>query len=308
MWFRNLTLFRFPAGAIGASDLEEALGRRPLVPCGAFDLASRGWVPPAHDERLLFTAHGQHLIALGVNQKLLPASIVNQVARERADELSAEQGYPVGRRQMRELKQRVGEELRARALTRRRVTRAWIDLANGWLGVDSASAAKSEEIVEVLRETLGSFAATRLDTERSGAAAMSAWLMLGDAPGRFTIADELELKALDQSKATIRYSRHPLEGKEIRAHLSSGKHATRLGLSWNDRVAFVLGDKLELKRIEFLAVRREEAAGTEVDAAEQFELDFVLMTGEFGQLVTDLVSALGGERAGEGEERVGVAA
>jgi len=308
MWFRNLIVYRCASSLPAAAEIENALAQRPLTPCGGFDLVSRGWIAPAEDGRLMYTAHGQHLIALGVNQKLLPASIVNQVARDRADELAAEQGYPVGRRQMRELKQRIADELRPRALTRRRVTRAWLDPANGTLCVDAASAAKAEEVVEVLRETLGSFPATRLDTERSPASVMTSWLMLGDAVGRFAIGEELELKALDQTRSVVRYAHHPLDGADVRQHVKAGKAATKLGLTWNDRLAFVLGEKLELKRIEFLDVRREETTAAEVDAAEQFELDFVLMAGELGQMLTDLIAALGGERSGEADERVEAAA
>ena len=94
----------------------------------------------------------QHLIALGVNQKLLPASIIRQVTAERAEALAQEQGLPVGRRQMRDLKMRVTEELRAKSLTRRRITRAWIDPTNGWLAVDAAGIAKAEELIETLRD------------------------------------------------------------------------------------------------------------------------------------------------------------
>src|SRR5690606_31311458 len=119
-----------------------------LQPCGAFEMFSRGWVSPSGNDRLVHTVNNQHLIALGVDQKLLPASIIRQVATERAQALEQEQGYPVGRRQMRELKMRVTEELRARALTRRHVTRAWIDPANGWFAVDAAGVARAEELVE----------------------------------------------------------------------------------------------------------------------------------------------------------------
>ena len=81
---------------------------------------------------------------------------------------------------------------------------------------------------------------------------MAAWLMLGDAPLRFVLDQDLELQAVDQTKATVRYVRHPLEGKEIQQHLNSGKFVTRLGLTWNDRVSFVLTEKLEIKRLQFL--------------------------------------------------------
>jgi recombination associated protein RdgC len=246
------------------------------------------------------TTHGQHLIALGVEQKLLPSSIVRQVAADRAKVMEEQQGFPVGRRQMRELKERVLEELRARALTRRRVTRAWIDPAHGWLVVDAAGVPRAEELIETLRDTLGSLAVQLLETERSPAAAMSAWLALGDAPLRFTIDQDLELQAADQSKATIRYTRYPLEGREIRQHLTAGMYPTRLGLTWNDRIAFVLTEKLQVKRVEFLAIDKEpqqdqSQPDQELAAQEQFEIDFMLMAGELNQLLADLGQALGGQ-------------
>ncbi len=301
MWFKNLVIYRLPADwSVAPAELEEKLAQRSLQPCGSFDMLSRGWVHSGLAQRFVHTTHGQHLIALGVEQKLLPGSIVKQVAGDRAKAIEEQQGFPVGRRQMREIRERVLEELRARALCRRRVTRAWIDPAHGWLVVDAAGAPRAEELIETLRDTLGSLAVQLLETERSPAAAMSAWLALGDAPLRFVIDQDLELQAADQSKATIRYTRYPLEAREIRQHLTAGMSATRLGLTWNDRISFVLTDKLQVKRMEFLAIDKEPAQeasqeNQQLAAQEQFEIDFLLMTGELHQLLADLGQALGAQ-------------
>lgn len=297
MLFKNLIVYRLPADwSVAPAELEEKLAQRSLQPCGTFDMQSRGWVHASAAERFVHTTHGQHLIALGVEEKLLPASIVRQVAVDRAKLLEQQQGFPVGRRQMRELKERVTEELRARALTRRRVTRAWIDPAHGWLVIDAAGSARADELTETLRDTLGSLAVQFLETERSPSMAMGAWLALGDAPLRFIIDQDLELQAADQSKATIRYARYLLEGKEIRQHLTSGMYATRLGLTWNDRISFVLTEKLQIKRLEFLAIGKEPAQDeAPLAAQEQFDIDFTLMAGELNQLLADLGQALGAQ-------------
>ena len=296
MWFKNLVIYRLPADwAVPAAQLEEQLAQRTLQPCGSFDMQSRGWVAASSTQRLVHTTNGNHLIALGVEQKLLPGSIIRQVATERAKLLEEQQGYPVGRRQMRELKERVTEELRARALTRRRVTHAWIDPKNGWFIVDAAGAPRAEELVETLRDTLGSLPVQFLETDRSPAAAMVAWLVLGDAPLRFVIDQDLELQAADQTKATVRYVRHPLEGKEIQAHIAGGKYATRLGLTWNDRISFVLTEKLQVKRLEFLNISKDQSENESMSAEDQFDIDFMLMSGELTQLLAELSEALGGE-------------
>jgi recombination associated protein RdgC len=296
MWFKNLIVYRLPAGwSLSAAELEARLERHAPQPCSPFEMLSRGWVTPTQGARLVHTVNQQHMIALGVNQKLLPASIVRQEAATRAQALAESQGFPVGRRQMRELKMRVTEELRARALTRRRTTRAWVDPAGSWCVVDAASAGKAEEVIEALRDALDRFPVQLLDTRRAPQASMADWLAQGEAPGHFTIDQDLELQSADRSKSLIRYTRHPLEGAEIRAHLSAGKHPTRLGLTWNDRIAFVLTDKLQVKRVEFLEMTRDAVDETEVDPAEQFDIDFTVMCGELGKLIGDLVQSLGGE-------------
>lgn len=295
MWFKNLIVYRLPEDwSVSATELEEKLAARSLMPCGSFDMQSKGWVFSSDLERYVHTVNGQHLIALGVDQKLLPGSIIRQVATERAKEMAKEQGYPVGRRQMRELKMRVTEELRGRALTRKTITHAWIDPTNGWLVVNASSEGKAEDLVETLRNALGSLQVTLLEMERSPSAALTAWLMLGDAPLTFTIEDELELQAADQSKPTIRYVRHPLDGKEIRAQINSGMFATRMGLTWKDRVSFVLSEKLHVKKVEFLLIEKDKSEeGSESNPAEQFDIDFTLMTGELAALLKDLAVALG---------------
>lgn len=296
MWFKNLSLYRLPADwNVSGAELEEKLAHRTLQPCSPLEMLSRGWVAPSSTGRMLHTVNQQHLIALGVDQKLLPSSIIRQEAQKRAEVLADSQGFPVGRRQMRDLKMRVGEELRARALTRRRMTRAWIDPVNGWFIVDAGSAGKAEELVEALRDLLGSFAVQFVETQRTPHTSMAAWLTHGDAPAPFGIDQDLELQTADPTKATVRYVRHALDGKEIKTHLAGGKYPTRLGLTWNGRISFVLTEKLQVKRVEFLEMTKDAADGGELDKAEQFDVDFAVMAGELAKLLDDLVQVLGGE-------------
>src|SRR5262245_46663094 len=134
MWFRNLIAYRLPAGwAADADDLESKLSQHPLQPCGGFEMESRGWIPPRDGGAFLYRSDRQWLLALGVEQKLLPRSIVREQARERADKITQRQGHPVGRKQMRDIVDKVAAELMPRALARRRVTHGWIDSENGWL-------------------------------------------------------------------------------------------------------------------------------------------------------------------------------
>jgi recombination associated protein RdgC len=125
--------------------------------------------------------------------------------------------------------------------------------------------------------------------------AMTGWLASDEAPAGFTIDNDLELRAAAAAQSAIRYVKHALDGNEIRQHIANGKIATRLGLTWNDRLSFVLTDKLQIQRLAFLDILKNEADQTTLDAEEQFDANFALMAGELGRMIPDLLAALGGE-------------
>lgn len=296
MWFKNLFVYRLPASFnITAPALQEKLARKTLQPCSGLEKQSRGWVSVQGDERLVHVLQGQMLIAMGVEQKLLPAAVVNQFAKERIADIEAQQGFKLGRKQVKELKEQLTEELLPRAFVQRRTTHVWMDTAHGWLVVDAASAAKADEVLELLAKTLEELPLQLLHTELSPVAAMTDWLAGEEAPGGFSIDRELELRATGEGKATVRYANHALEGDEIRRHIAAGKRATRLGMTWNDRISFVLTEQLQIKRVAFLDVIKEESATLADHADAVFDVEFTLMTGELAKLLKDLLNALGGE-------------
>ena len=294
MWFKNLQIFRLPENLdTPVETVEDALTRSALQPCGATEPQKMGWIPPSNVGTHVHSINHQWLTALGVEQRLLPTSIVRQIANERAKEIEETQGRKVGRKELRDLREALTIELLPRAFVRRRTTYGWIDPVNGWLVIDSGSQAKAEEFLEYLRKTTDGFAISLLKTTLSPSSAMTSWVAAGEPPPGFTIDQDIELRSAEN--ALIRYTRHSLEGKEIPEHIGEGKVVTRLGMTWNDRISFVLDEKLQVKRISFLDILKEEADHQAENEDERFDLDFTLMTGELTKLIADLVKALGGE-------------
>ena len=300
MWFKNLQLYRLPTPwNIDLAKFEEQLGRSPFVKCPSNQPMSRGWVSPRKDGALVYSLGRQWLIALSVEQRLLPSSVVNEETKERAEALEAQQGYAPGRKQLKELRERITEELMPRAFTRRRSTFIWIDPQAGWCCVDAGSPSKAEEVIEQLRHCLDDFPLKMLHTQLSPTTAMTEWLAGGEIPATFTVDRDCELKAAGEEKAAVRYVRHALDGDEIggeiKAHLAAGKLPTRLALTWDERMSFVLTEKLEIKRLAFLDLLMDQAEKTAEHASEQFDADFALMTGELARFLPQLITALGGE-------------
>ena len=74
-------------------------------------------------------------------------------------------------------------------------------------------------------------------------------------------------------------------------------------------MSFVLTDKLQVKRLDFLEMNKDDTQTDEVDPAEQFDIDFAVMAGELANLLKDLTALLAGESAkgGDWQERSKVA-
>lgn len=295
MWFRNLQLYRLPENwDMTVDQLSEQLARLSFQPCGSQDMSSQGWAPVLHDS-LVHSVGGQWMIALGVEQRLLPASVVKQVCDDKAEEIEAQQGFKPGRKQMKDVKEAVMMELLPRAFTRRRKVFAWIDPKDGWLAIDAASRSAAEPVVEALHKALDELPLKLLNTENSPGAAMTGWLAGGDAPDGFSIDQDCELRAVTDEASAVRYVRHSLEGEEIREHIAAGKQVSKLALSFDDKLAFILTDKFEIKRLQPLDSLTGKEEGDAKSREEQFDADFALMTGQLRQLIPALLVALGGE-------------
>ena len=297
MWFKNPQLYRLAKDKplADSAAFESALTGFVLSPCSACDPQSLGWVAPTETGALLHSVNRQWLLALGVEKRLLPASVVKQFANDRAKQIEEAEGRRVGRKEMRDLREALQVELMPRAFVQRRSTFAWIDPVNGWLAVDAAAPAKADELLEHLHKSIDGFGARLPATQISALSAMTAWVAAGEAPHGFTIDQDLELRSPDN--AVVRYAKHTLEGDEVRQHIAQGKVVTRLALTWRDKISFVLNDKLQIKRLVFLDILKEQSDGQSENEAERFDLDFTLMTGELAELVADLMLALGGEAA-----------
>jgi len=236
----------------------------------------------------------QMLIVLGTEKKLLPSSVINQVAKARAAEMEEAQGFAPGKKAMKELKERVADELLPRAFSIRGNVWTWIDPVNGWLVVDAASPAKADEVIKLLLKAVDKLPLESLRVQRSPVGVMTEWLQTDEAPAGFTVDMDTELRATGESKAAVRYVRHTLEPAEVRRHIEAGKQCTRLALTWDSKISFVLTESLAIKSVKALDVLAEKESSTRNDE-ERFDGDFMLMTGELAKMMADVVEALGGE-------------
>lgn len=295
--FKNLMVYRLAAEwSATPAQIDERLQGARFSPCGATQPRSAGWVEPreiAHGP-LVEVIDGQWLMMLMTEHKLLPGAVVKRQVEALAARIEQETGRKPGRKQLRELKDQAQLDLLPMAFTKRAAVRVWMAPHERLLVIDLANQKRADEVLTLLTESLPGFAAQRVSTALSPAAAMAEWLASGQAPAGFSIDRDCELKAADGEKPAVRYARHTLEIDEIAAHIAAGKQPTRLALTWQGRVSFVLTDALQVRRLAFLDGVFE---GRRTRADEGFDADAAIATGELAPMIGDLLDALGGEEA-----------
>jgi len=297
MFFKNLQIYRIsPEWPITLDALHEQLSKRTFRHCGAQDMESRGWTDPVDGNGPVHAVGYDWLICMQTETKILPPAVVQQEADKRAKEIEEQQGFRLGRKAMKELREQIISELLPRAFSRVRKTYAWINVAAGWLVIDAASQSRAEDVLELLLHTLDTFPVTLLRTARSPMSSMADWLA-GEAPQGFTIDQDCTVRSIAEDRKEVAY-RHGINDEQIIEHLEAGCLPTKLAMTYDDRLSFVLTERGELKRLKFLDVIREQVKADEhEDAQALFDAEFALMTGELLRLLPAIVAAMGGELA-----------
>lgn len=291
--FKNVIVYRIgPGWSASVAQVADSLEGARFVACGASQEKSMGWVEPRGEAHgpLVESVGGQLILQLMIETRTLPASVVNRKTRERVARIEASTGRKPGKKETREIKDDIRLELLPMAFTKESSVWVWIDPDERLLVIDAGSQARADEVVTLLVKSLAGLAVTLLNTSVSPTVAMSEWLITQEPPPGFSVDRECELKAADESRAVVRYARHPLDTDEVRQYVESGKLPTRLALTWDSRVSFVLTEGLQLKKLAFQDVVFE-GAGKD----DGFDADAAIATGELRKLLPDLLAALGGE-------------
>jgi recombination associated protein RdgC len=299
MWFRNLRPFRMTRGFdLSAEQLEEQLATHAFKPCTPAQALSVGWVAALGEDtqQLAHAADGRYLLCLEREEKILPPAVVRDLLKERIAGIEGQQGRKVYRRERLALKDEIVHDCLPRAFSRRARIRLLLDPRSRWVLVDSASAGRAEEALNLLRECVGTFPVIPLTTAHAPAAAMTSWLSGGSVPEGFALRDECELREHGEQPAVLRCKGIDLTSEEIRQHLDGGMQVARLALDWREQLQFVLGEDLCLRRLRFGdALVKENDPIADEDPLARLDADFALMAPLLGELPERLVALFGGE-------------
>jgi recombination associated protein RdgC len=295
MFFRNLTLFRFPT-AIDFSQIDAMLPEARLKPVGPLEMSSRGFISPfgRGEHEVLSHRIGDSLwLTVGGEDRILPGSVVNDMLERKVAEIEEKEGVRIGGRSRKRLKDDLIHELLPRAFVKGSRTDAMLDLQHDFVAVDTSSRKVGENVVSEIRGALGTFPAMPLNAEVAPRSVLTGWIAGEPLPEGLSLGEECELKDPIEGGATARCSAQELRSDEIEKHLEAGKQVTKLALVLDDHVSFVLGEDLVIRKLKFLDGALEQLDDTDQDGVRA-ELDsrFALMSGEVRRLFLLLEGAL----------------
>jgi len=293
MWFKNARIFQLPNDfSIDSDKLSEQLGDDALKPCGPQDTSSQGWISPfslSNNELYCLQSGNAQLFTMAIEEKILPAVVINQHLQEKVSQIRTDTGNKPGRKQQSDMKQEILFDLLPQAFTKIKKVGAYFDNTNNLMIVDSTSQNPAENLVSLLRQTLGSFKATAFGESSGMATVLTKWVTDGHAQEGLEFGSSIVLETLDEAKSVIRAKNVNYLTDEMQRHIENGYLVTQIGLIYNDRIEFTLTHDFALKSIKFTDIVLDQMDHESIESEEQLmDSRFTLMSLELKELYAAL--------------------
>jgi recombination associated protein RdgC len=295
MWFTNALICNIDNGDL--SSIEEGLKENHLNPCPPHSRFTFGWLESIGD-CMVHQVGDFYLVTLGKEERMLPRSVINQALTDKIVEIETNQGKQVTRSEKAHLREELEFELLPKAFCVQKKMLAMIDAKRQRLIINSSSMNQATQLCSLLRKSVANIQIEPLNFDTNIKLKFTNWLDNPHTlPKDFELAPNCILFAEDDDKKRFNCKGYELPSQEVCSLIEQGLLACEISLIWKERIQFTLNSDLILKRIkcvDYLLDELSEVNGLD-DELERKDANFVLLSGEFRQLIDDISDLLNTE-------------
>ena len=292
MWFSNLIAYKFKQDVCyDQAEFEKALEQDVSRTPGQKELSTMGWTKALgkHGSTLAHFSENRILICSKTIVKDISAAAINEQLAEKVDVIEREDRRPVLKKEKDELKESILFSMMETAYNKSSLLYAFIDMEKGLIIVNSSSFNKAEELLALLRKSLGTLPVVPMFANVDLDVYLTSWLSDYKSPEGFKIGGDAHLEEPDDKAAQTKFKGQDLSSDEVKAHLLSGSQVTKLQLSYQDRLTFDLETNGQIKRLNYGGGLKEENADiSNEEMSKKLDADFILATSEIIEMLTQL--------------------
>lgn len=302
---KNAMVYRHNLGfSFDLEKLEEQIKEFAYTPCGEQDKQKFGWTPALGKTttNLVHRCEQYALIVAKKEVKVVPSDVIQNALNDKVEALEKENGRPMRKKEKDALKDDLMIELLPRAFSKYTYFSVFINTKSNLVVVDASSFKAAEDVLALLRKTIGSLPVVPAVPVKVIENTMTEWVKEGAVPSGFTLQHDIKLTSVVEDGGSAQFKKQEIGSNEIKACIEADKVVTSLKMDWKELIEFTLADSGTIKSLKFsdqLQDQNDDIPREEVLA--RLDADFCLAAGHVFAFLKSLYTELGGF---EGEEHL----
>ncbi len=289
MWFKQIQVFKLTNPIkYTALGIHERLLPLAFSDCAPSMAQSMGWVSPIDEPEAPLSRglNGCFMIKLQIEDKLLPASVINQSVKDKLKQIELSEGRKVGKKEKQNLKDETTHTLLLRAFSRYTTVFAYIDTRNQWLVLNSVSGSRTEQFLTMFKKSFGEIIESPEVVKPSSV--VTRWLKDEQYPQIISIEKSCVLQDPNEQHRMIRATQQNLFSPSIQGLVKEGCLAIQIELCWQDRLRFSLSEDFSMRGMRVAEEDMLEMNDQLETKQEKFDADLIMMSEMHAGLFKDL--------------------
>jgi len=253
------------------------------------------------DDNPVITVGSNHLIVCEKQEKLLPASVINQELKIRIAQIETEQGYKVGKKMKRDLKEQITEELYVKAFTVSKFYNVWINTDHDLMCIETTSESVADNVMSQLIKDLD-WRGNRFVTNRPADFLMRQLILSDDSSvGNFSLGASCVLQDRDENGKKITYENESLNSGVVSNYVMEGKKPVKLEVMIDGgECIFTIDNNYVISKITLPDIV-ENRSDFDTDD-DYFDNQFAISAGQCIGIINALIETLDSEESESQEE------